>query len=125
MTIPDQYAKAIAEFPPVLQDLIKAELAAGNSIVEIGHGDPAPMNGTRLMLAKPLLSRPRASDAQLQFYERNCSSHSGQITDAARTFYVVEPPLPPPPEADMDAIRAEMKARERASDNERWDTTYR
>lgn len=125
MTISDEYTKAIAEFPPALQDLVKAELAAGNSIVGIGHGDPAPINGSRVMLAKPLLSRPRASDAQLKFYERNCSSHSGQITDAARTFYVVEAPLPPPPEEDMNAIRAELKARERASDNERWDATYR
>ncbi len=121
MTIPDQYTQAIAKFPRMLQDLIQAELAAGNNIVEIGPGHPAPMNGTRLMLAKPLLSRPRASDEQINFSARNSSSYSAEITDAERTFFIVEAPLPPPPEADMDAIRAEMEARERASNAAGWD----
>ena len=121
MIIPDECIKAIAEFPRVLQDLIQAELAAGNSIVEIGPGHPAPMNGARLMLAKPLLSRPRTSDEHINFYARNSSAYSAEITDAERTFFIVEAPLPPPTKADMDAIRAELEARERASNAAGWD----
>ena len=49
--IPTEHTKALARFPPVLQELIQAELAAGNSIVEIGGGFPAPPAGAGLRLA--------------------------------------------------------------------------
>ncbi len=116
MIIPDEYAKTVAAFPRVLQDLIKAELAAGNRIVELGSGFPAPPVGACVKLANRVSTRPRASSGELQFFERNRSDYSGEFTDAKRYFFVLEPPLPPEAEPDMDAIRAEREARQRASD---------
>lgn len=72
MKIPGEHARAVAEFPGVLQELIKAELAAG-------------------------------------------------ITDAQRIFVILEPPLPPPPDPEMNAIREEPAAGERAANAELWD----
>src|SRR5262249_33247684 len=38
-------------------------------------------------------------------YDRNSSIYSGEFTDAKRFYFVLEPPDPPPPEPNMDAIR--------------------
>ncbi|MCL4205573.1 MAG: hypothetical protein KJ000_24090 [Pirellulaceae bacterium] len=116
MIIPDEHAKAIADFPQVLRNLIEAELAAGNRIIELGSGFPAPPVGACLKLAQRVSTRPRASSGELQFFERNRSDYSGEFTDAKRYFFVLEPPLPPPTEPDMDAIRAEREARQHAAD---------
>lgn len=109
-------SRAIAEFPPALQSLIHAELAAGNTIVEISGGFPAPPVGACLKLGKKVSTRPRESDGHIDCYERNSSSYSGEFTDAKRFFFVLEPPNEPEPAPDMDAIRAEMEARQRAAD---------
>src|SRR3954468_3034164 len=95
----------LAEFPAVLRKLLKAELAAGNSITEIASCFPAPPAGAYAKLAKRITTRPRAKTAQLDFYDRNSSLYSGEWTDAKRFYFVIEPALPPPPEPDMDAIR--------------------
>lgn len=116
MPIPEAHAKAIAEFPPALQDLIKAELEAGNEIIECCHGFPAPPVGRCVKLAKKVSTRPAASDQRVQFFQRNSSSYSGEFTDSRRFFFVLEPLLPPEPEPDMDAIRAEREARQRTAD---------
>lgn len=116
MNIPKEHTQAVAEFPPALQALIQSELAAGNRIVEITSGFPAPPVGACLKLARPVTTRLRASDNVLQFYERNHPDHSGEFTDAKGFFFVLEPPLPPEPEPDMNAIRAEREARQRAAD---------
>lgn len=116
MNIPDSHAKAVAEFPAALQDLIRAELAAGNRIVEIGSGFPAPPVGACLKLAQRVTTRPRASGGVLQFYERNHPEHSGEFTDAKRFFFVLEPPLPAEPEPDMNAWRIQHEGRQRAAD---------
>ena len=114
--IPDEHIKAVAQFPVALQELIKAELAAGNSIVEIRSGSPAPPVGCCLKLVKPLLTRPRSSDQHIRYYLRNNSSHSGEITDAKRFFFILEPPQSPDAYPDMDAIRAELEAEQRVAD---------
>lgn len=103
--------------PPVLRALLDAELAAGNSVIEVGHTHPAPPVGAYFKLARPVSTRPRESGGGLQFYERNSSQYSGEFTDAKRFFWILEAPLPPPPEPDMDAIRAAMDyaARESAA----------
>lgn len=97
--------KELAAFPAVLLTLLDAELAAGNRIVELRHGHPAPPIGACVMLERKVSTRPRASGDGLSHRERRSSSSSGEFTDAARVFFVLEPPDPPPPEPDMDAIR--------------------
>ena len=112
MSIPAQFAKDIAQFPAVLRALIEAELAAGNEIAEMPSGFPAPPVGACVKLAKAVISRPRATAGDLHFFDRNGSSYSGEFTDTKRFFFVLEPPHPPEPEPDMDAIRAALRARE-------------
>jgi len=61
--------------------------------------------------------RPRLATPGLDFYDRNGSSHSGEFTDAKRHFFVLEPAHPPEPPPDMDAIRAEIEARNAAANS--------
>ena len=69
-----------------------------------------------MKLGKQVSTRLRESDEQIDFYERNNSSYSGEFTDAKRFYFVLEPPDDPEPYPDIDAIRAEMEARQRAAD---------
>ena len=92
--------------PAERRGLIEEELAAGNSIAEVGHSFPAAPAGCYVMLGKPVSSRPRASSEGINFYDRNSSKYSGEYADTPRHFFVLEPPHPPPPEPDMNAIRA-------------------
>ena len=112
MDIPKEYMKDFEAFPRVLRKLLDAELKAGNQITEIGHGFPAPPAGAYIKLAKPLSTRPRASGGGINFYDRNMPRYSGEITDAQRFFFLLEPPHPPDPEQNTDAIRAAHQARE-------------
>ncbi len=122
MTPTAEQQKELAKFPAALQVLIQAELAVGNSIVEIQHSHPAPPVGAAVKLAQKVSTRPRDSGSGLVFYERNSSVYSGEFTDAKRFFFVLEPPNPPPPEADMDAIRKalEPKPDSMAHQLQRW-----
>src|SRR5205809_412040 len=115
MKVPPEFAQAFAAFPSVLRELVEAELAAGNTIVEIASGFPAPPVGACLKLERNISTRARESGGGVDFYERNNSSYLSEITDAKRHFFVLEPPGPPEPEPDMDAIRAERQARYAAS----------
>lgn len=105
MNLTAEQQKELAKFPSGLRSLLEAELAAGNSIVEVGHSFPAPPAGAYFKLANKVSTRPRASDAGIDFYERNSSIYSGEFTDAKRFYFILEPPNPPPAEPDMDAIR--------------------
>jgi len=105
MKIPPQYLKDIGALPPSLRRLVEQELAAGNEIVEVGHSFPAPPVGCYVKLAKAVSSQPRQSSEEIHFYDRNSSIYSGEFADPTRFFFVLEPPNPPPPEPDMDAIR--------------------
>jgi hypothetical protein len=95
----------IVQFPPPLRELITAELANGNSIAEIASCFPAPPAGAYCKLARPVTTRPRTTTAELSYYDRNSSLYSGEWTDERRFYFVIEPPRPPAPEPDMDAIR--------------------
>src|SRR6476660_4644558 len=106
MNVPKEFQSDFDSFPSVLRKLLDAELAAGNEIAEFGHGFPAPPAGVYIKLAKPLISRPRASGGGIDFYDRNFPDFSGEITDGKRFFFLLAPPHPPEPEPDMDAIRA-------------------
>ncbi|MBL9190207.1 MAG: hypothetical protein JNK23_22185 [Opitutaceae bacterium] len=110
MTIPREHEKEFAQFPAVLRELVMAELAAGNTITEFSHGFPAAPCGAYIKLARPVSSRPREKTPDLDFYDRNMGSYSGEFTDAKRHFFVLEPPHPPEPPPDMAAIRARQEA---------------
>ncbi len=109
MTITPEQEMELAKFPTMLRILIEAELASGNTIIEIGHSFPAPPAGVYIKLANKVSTRTRADGDGLSFYERNSSSYSGEFTDAQRFYFVIEPPNPPPAELDMDAIRKSLE----------------
>lgn len=115
MEIPAPFAKELAAFPAALVQLVNDELEAGNSIVEFAHAFPAPRDGVCVKLEKPVSSRARESSAGVNFREWNSLSHAGEFTDAHRRYFVLEPPHPPSVEKNMNSIRAELDARERAS----------
>jgi hypothetical protein len=109
MNLTSEQQKELAQFPVVLRALVEAELAAGNSIVEVGHSFPAPPAGAYFKLANKVSTRPCVSGDGMSFYERNSSIYSGEFTDAKRFYFILEPPNPPPPEPDMDAIRKSLE----------------
>ncbi|MBP7951613.1 MAG: hypothetical protein KA004_18370 [Verrucomicrobiales bacterium] len=47
MNLTPKQQKELAQFPAVLKALVEAELAAGNSIVEIGGGQASRRRGAR------------------------------------------------------------------------------
>ena len=120
MSIPKEHEKEFAQFPAVLRELVTAELAAGNTVAEFSHGFPAAPCGAYIILSREVTTRPRVKTPELDFYDRDRSSYSGEFTDAKRHFFVLEPAHPPKPPPDMDAIRAEMEARQLAADAERF-----
>ena len=93
---------ALTEFPEPLRRLVEAELAAGNEIREIGAGFPAPAVGERLMLGRAV-STPLPEG--IESIERNSSMYQAEFFDKDRRYFVVNPPLAPPREPDMDEIR--------------------
>jgi hypothetical protein len=109
MHIPGKYLKDIEAMPIALRRLVEEELAAGNSIAEVGHSFPAAPVGCYVRLARPVSSRARASSEGITFFDRNSSLYSGEFADPDRHYFVIEPPNPPPPEPDMDAIRAGLQ----------------
>lgn len=90
---------------PALRQLLEAELAAGNGILEVAHCHPAAPVGVYFKLTGPVTTRRRQSDGELTFYARNSSLWSGEFTDARGYCFILEAPLPPPPEPEMNAIR--------------------
>jgi hypothetical protein len=116
MKLTAEQEKELKNFPPALRALVERELEAGNSIKEIGHSFPAPPAGAYFKMAKKVTTRPRVSGSGLDFYDRNSSIYSGEFTDAKRFYFVIEPPSPPEPEADMDAIRKDFADRVAKSD---------
>ncbi len=109
MTTSDHIRQQLAEFPAPLRELVEAELQAGNSIMAIENGFPAAPCGASVKLAKAVHDERRRSTAEVSFYARNNSSYAGEFTTEQRHFFVLEPPLPPEPPPDMDAIRKAME----------------
>src|ERR1700690_1610813 len=103
--IPEEFRKDAGSFPPLLRALLDAELEAGNQIAKAGHAFPAPPVGAYFVMTGPITTRKRASGDGLTFRDYNSSSWSGGFTDDRSFFHILEPPLPPEPEPDMDAIR--------------------
>ncbi len=119
MNLSGDDAREFASFPAVLRALVEGEVRAGNAVVEIGHGFPAAPCGAWVRLAGRVSTVPRKRTEALDFFERNTGAYSGEFTDAARHYFVLEPPIPPAPPPDMDAIRASIDARNRAADCDR------
>jgi len=111
MKLAPEHREDFDALPAALRQLLTAELAAGNSIVEVAHCFPAPPAGAYFKLAQKISTCPRASGGGVVFYERNNSSYSGEFTDAKRFYFILEPPNPPPPYPDMDAIRQAAQGR--------------
>jgi len=124
MNIPADMESRFAEFPPELRELVIFEMQAGNAIVAIANGDPAAPCGAHIQLQQAVKPERRRSTNGVVFFERHCAKYFGEFTTAERYFFVIEPPRPSEPIADMDAIRAELVARERASDEARFRDTY-
>ncbi|HRF82026.1 MAG TPA: hypothetical protein PL070_18270 [Flavobacteriales bacterium] len=114
MTIPDPFHQQLAEFPAPLRALVETELEAGNSIVAIECGFPAAPCGASVKLAKAVAPERRRSIGEVGFYARNNSSYAGEFTTEQRHFFVLEPPLPPEPPPDMDAIRKALEPKPNA-----------
>ena len=76
MLLPSEFQKDFDAMPVALQQLLLAELAAGNRILELGHSFPAPPAGAYFLLANPVSTRPRSSGDGLVFYARNSSLSS-------------------------------------------------
>jgi hypothetical protein len=106
VNIPPEFRRDADQLPPLLRALLEAELAAGNSIAEVGHSFPAPPAGACFKLAAPVTTRPHESEGGLTYRAVNSSLYSGFFGDERGFHFIVEPPLPPPPEPDMEAIRA-------------------
>ena len=109
MPLPDELAKEFATFPTELRKLVEAELEAGNTVVAIEYGFPAAPCGASLKLAQAVATKRRKSVGAVKFYARNNSRYAGEFTTELRHFFVLEPPLPPEPEPDMDAIRKALE----------------
>lgn len=103
--VPEQFRDTVAALPVSLRALLLAELAAGNSIAELGHSHPAPPVGAYLRLSRPVTTAAHTSAQGLTFRARNSSLYSGEFSDGGGRYFILEPPLPEPPEPDMDAIR--------------------
>jgi hypothetical protein len=114
--VPEEFAREFAEFPATLRKLVEAELKSGNRIVSIEHGFPAAPCGASIKLARAVNARRRKSGKGLSFYERNDPDYAGEFTTEERHFFVLEPPPPRQPEPDMNSLRAEREARQRAAD---------
>ena len=110
MGIIEDNQREFLNFPEALRKLVQDELAAGNQVLEFGHGFPAAPCGAYIKLASPVSTKERVKTEELRFFDRDTNSYSGEFTDANRHFFVLEPPNPPKPDPDMDAIRAAMDA---------------
>lgn len=117
-----EYAQLLATFPEELQQLIEDEIKDGNTIHSIEFGFPAAPCGASVKLARQVKNERRVSTANLSFYARNNSQYYGEFTTSQRHFFVLEPPIHPEPTSDMDTIREEMAARQRAADADRFGT---
>jgi hypothetical protein len=134
MLVPDLSPSSRRDYenlPPVLRELLDAELAAGNAIAAVEHGFPAAPIGAAFRLTGPVRSRSRASAGELRFYERNSPQYSGEFTVEPRHFFILEPPLPEPPpipapvpapaaSAPVRSILLEQFAASMVIDYEKW-----
>ncbi len=107
--VPREFRARIERFPAALRRLLDRELDAGNSIATVGGGFPAPPIGEQVMLAQGLQSGPDAREG-LVVRTRASSLNHLEITDGTGHFFILTPPIPPPPLPSMDEIRTQHDA---------------
>ncbi|MEO7995831.1 MAG: hypothetical protein ABI852_00215, partial [Gemmatimonadaceae bacterium] len=102
----EQFRADADAFPPGLRALLDAELAAGNTIIDVSHSHPAPPIGACLKLEKQVSTRAHESDDNFVFRRVQGSLYSGWFTDKDQKYFLLEAPLASDAEyPDMDAIR--------------------
>lgn len=80
--IPPAFRKDVDALPPLIRQLLDAELAVGNELISVSHTFPAPPVGVALVLARPIPTRRRASGDGFRFREGNNSQYNGSFTDS-------------------------------------------
>src|ERR1035438_127024 len=83
-TIPAKFLTDADALPPALRALLEAELAAGNTIVEVGSYFPAPPAGAFFKMMGTVTTRPRETGDGLKFREFPNWSCGGAFTDEPR-----------------------------------------
>src|SRR5690606_35695551 len=108
-------AVTLAMMPAPLAALVRAELAAGNEVVEVGRAVRAPSVIAFVKLAQPVTTRPRASGQGVVFEEGEGALRGGAFRDDAGRFFVLETCAPAPAEGALERFRRSM-----AVDYEKW-----
>lgn len=117
-------AAALERLPAELRELVRAEVAAGNAIVGVVSVSADVPQSVCVQLAARVTTRPRASTGAVRFIEQHSERCGGAFADHWHMQVVVEPPRSASIEADMEGIRAALRERERASDEERMRELY-
>ncbi|MEO8636610.1 MAG: hypothetical protein ABI587_15140 [Gemmatimonadales bacterium] len=103
--LPEQVRGIVERLPPLLREFLDEQLRVGNRILWAHGGHPAPPIGECIMLADQIaLDFPQS--AAIRRINRNSSLYAAEFTDAGECYFILTPPLAPPPYPDMDAIRA-------------------
>lgn len=110
LAIDPAHQAVLDRFPGPLKALVLAELAAGNTILDVGGGYPAPPAGDRIDLARDLITLSGGTHEGLRYHERDSSTHHQEVTDAEGFFWIVTAPSPSPLDPDMNAIRDRLNA---------------
>jgi hypothetical protein len=99
MITDDELRKEAAALPVELRELLEAELAAGNAVLDIGHHFPAPPIGAFFKLARPVTTRERRTTDTIRFRSGDGTGLWGEFTDPSRRYFLLEPQVAPPPPA--------------------------
>lgn len=124
MSEPQKVHAVIAQLPVELRELVRAELAAGNSIVDVSRASGEHATSLRVHLAKRVTTRPRASTRAILHIGRERVRQPSEFRSRDGGYSVVEPPISPAQEVDMDAIGAEVREAERMADEQRVRETF-
>lgn len=92
---------AWADLPPPLLGLLEAERAAGNRVAAVEYGFPAPPAGFCVQLERPVSTRPDQAEDGLEYRQWPNWKGAHGYTDAKGHHFLLNPPLPPPPDPVM------------------------
>lgn len=124
MSEPQDVHAVIAQLSVELRELVLAELAAGNSVVDVSGVPGEHATSLRVHLAKRVTTRPRANSRAILYIGRERVRQPSEFRSRDGMHSVLEPPISPEQEADMDAIRAELREAERMADEQRVRETF-
>lgn len=101
------------DLPPSIRQLLQDEEAAGNSVVSVTSTYPAPPIGYSILLSRAITTRPRKTESGLRYRFSGNSLYASFYCDLEERVFVLEPPLPPPEEPNMDEIRERSRSSQR------------